>query len=101
MLSDSPFLDESAPSILADGLLCASDFLQVGTGKLLAKRKGLLPFLRQSIYFGGTLARTPGTNAVAKAPEASGDFRMFTDAARDPPDPYFTQLKQTRGVCLT
>ena len=42
-----PFLDESAPSILADGLLCASYFLQVGTGKLLVELKGFLPFLRQ------------------------------------------------------
>ena len=29
MLSRLPFLDESAPSILADGLIRASDFLQV------------------------------------------------------------------------
>ena len=35
------------PSILADGLLCSSDFLQVVAGKLLAKLKGVLPFLRQ------------------------------------------------------
>ena len=41
-----PFLDESAPSILADGL-CASDFLQVGAGKLLAKLQDLLPFICQ------------------------------------------------------
>ena len=47
MPSRLPFLDESAPSILADGFLRASDFLQVGEGKLLAKLKGLLPFLRQ------------------------------------------------------
>ena len=47
MPSHLPLLDESAPSILADGLLCASDFLQVGAGKLLTKLKGLLPFLRQ------------------------------------------------------
>ena len=47
MPSRLPFLDESAPSILADGLLRASDFLQVGAGKLLAKLKGLLSFLRQ------------------------------------------------------
>ena len=37
MPSQLPLLDESAPSILADGLLCASDFLQVGAGKLLTK----------------------------------------------------------------
>ena len=42
-----PFLDESALSILADGLLCASDFLQVGAGMLLAELKGRLPFLLQ------------------------------------------------------
>ena len=42
-----PFLNESVPSIHADGLLRASDFLQVGTGKLLAELKGLLSFLRQ------------------------------------------------------
>ena len=47
MPSHLPFLDESVPAILADGLLRASDFLQVGTGKLLAKLKGLLPFLRE------------------------------------------------------
>ena len=47
MPSNLPFLDESVPSILADGLLRASDLLQVGTGKLLAELKGLLPFLRQ------------------------------------------------------
>ena len=47
MPSHLPFLDESAPSILADGLLWASYFLQVGAGKLLAKLKGFLPFLRQ------------------------------------------------------
>ena len=51
MPSHLPFPDESAPSILADGLLCASDFLQVGAGKLLAKLKGFLPTLRQSIYW--------------------------------------------------
>ena len=45
------FLDESAPSILADCFLRASDFLQVGTGKLLAELKGLLPSLRQYIYW--------------------------------------------------
>ena len=37
MPSHLPFLDESVPSILADGLLRMSGFLQVGTGKLLAK----------------------------------------------------------------
>ena len=47
MPSHLPFLNECAPSILADGLLFASDFLQVGTGKLLAELKGLLPFLHQ------------------------------------------------------
>ena len=47
MPSHLPFLDESVPSILADGLLHASDFLQVGTGKLLAELKGFLHFLRQ------------------------------------------------------
>ena len=47
MPSHLPLLDESAPSILADGLLCVSDFLQVGEGKLLTKLKVLLPFLRQ------------------------------------------------------
>ena len=47
MPSHLPFLDETAPSILVDGLLRASDFLQVGAGKLLAKLKGLLPLLRQ------------------------------------------------------
>ena len=47
MPSHLQFLDEFAPSILADGLLFASDFLQVGAGKLLAELKGLLPFLRQ------------------------------------------------------
>ena len=47
MPSHLPFLDESVPSILADGLLRASDYLQVGTSKLLAELKGLLPFLRQ------------------------------------------------------
>ena len=45
--SHLPFLDETAPSILVDGLLCASDFLQVVAGKILAKLKGLLPFLHQ------------------------------------------------------
>ena len=45
--SHLPFLDEFAASILADGVVCASQFLQVGTGKLLAELKGLLPFLRQ------------------------------------------------------
>ena len=49
MPSHLPLRDKSAPSILADGLLCASDFLQVGAGKLLTKLKGLLPFLRQQI----------------------------------------------------
>ena len=33
--SHLPFLDGSVPSILADSLLRASHFLQVGTGKLL------------------------------------------------------------------
>ena len=48
MLSRLRFLDESAPSILADGLLRASDFLQVGyTGVLPTELKGLLPFLQQ------------------------------------------------------
>ena len=47
MPSHLPLLDESAPSILADGLLCASDFLQVSAGKLLTEMKGLLPFLHQ------------------------------------------------------
>ena len=41
------FLDESAPSIPADGLLCARDFVQFGTGELLAELEGLPPFLRQ------------------------------------------------------
>ena len=50
-----PFLDESAPSILVDGFLRASDFLQVGTGKLLAELKGLSS-TNKSI--GGTLATT-------------------------------------------
>ena len=45
MPSRLPFLDESVPSILANGLLRASDFLQVDTGKLLAELKSLLPFL--------------------------------------------------------
>ena len=41
-----PSLDESASSILADGFLDANDFLfVVNTGMLLAKQKGLLPFL--------------------------------------------------------
>ena len=47
MPSDLLFLDEIAPSILADGLLHASNFLRVGTGKLLVEMKGLLPFVRQ------------------------------------------------------
>ena len=54
MPSHLPLLDESAPSILADGLLFASDFLRVGAGKLLAQRKG--SSANKSI--GGTLART-------------------------------------------
>ena len=37
------------------------------------------------------VAEAPGPMAVAKAPETSGDFRMLTDVARDPPDPNFTQ----------
>ena len=51
MPSHLRFLDESVPSILADGLLCARVFLQVGAGKLLAKLKVLLSFLRQLIYW--------------------------------------------------
>ena len=47
MPSHLPFLDKSVPSILADGLLRASDFLQIDTGKLLTEQKGLLSFLRQ------------------------------------------------------
>ena len=48
MPSRLSFLDESAPSILADELLRASDFLQVcETGELLTELEGLLPFLRQ------------------------------------------------------
>ena len=48
MPSRLPFLDESAPSILANGLLRASDFLQVGeAGELLTELKVLLPSLRQ------------------------------------------------------
>ena len=47
MPSHLPLLDESALFILADGLLCASDFLQVSARKLLAELKGLLSFLRQ------------------------------------------------------
>ena len=47
MPSHLPFLDKSVPFILANGLLCASDFLQVSAGKLLAELKGLLPFLHQ------------------------------------------------------
>ena len=45
--SHLPLLDESAPSVHVDGLLCLSDILQVSLGKLLAKLKGLLSFLRQ------------------------------------------------------
>ena len=57
MPSHLPFLDESVPSILADGLLRASNFLQVGTGKLLAELKvSCLYSANKSI--GGTLART-------------------------------------------
>ena len=47
------------------------------------------------------VAAAPGPMAIAKAPEASGDFCMLAYAARNPPDPNFTQLKQTRGVCLS
>ena len=48
MPSRLPFLDEFAPSILADGLLRASDILQGGlAGELLTKLKGLLPFPHQ------------------------------------------------------
>ena len=39
--------------------------------------------------------------AVAKAPEASGDFHVLADAASNPPDLDFTQLKQTSSVCLS
>ena len=47
MPSHLPFLNKTAPSILADGLHCMSDFLQVSIGKLLAELKGLLPFVCQ------------------------------------------------------
>ena len=57
MPSRLPFLDESASSILADGLLRASNFLQVGTSKLLAELNvPCLSSANKSI--GGTLART-------------------------------------------
>ena len=39
--------------------------------------------------------------AVAKAHEASCDLRMLSDAARNPPDPNLTWLKQTRDFCLS
>ena len=39
MPSHLPFLNESVPSILVDGLLRASDFLQVGTGKLTGQER--------------------------------------------------------------
>ena len=56
MSSHLPFLNKSVPSILANGLLRVSDFLQVGT-QLLAEMKGLcLSSANKSI--GGTLART-------------------------------------------
>ena len=42
MPSHLPLLDESAPSILADGLLCASDFLQVDAGKFLVELKATI-----------------------------------------------------------
>ena len=47
------------------------------------------------------VAAAPGSMAIAKAPEASGDFCMLAYAARNPPNPNCTQLKQTRGVCLS
>ena len=47
MPSNLPFLVKSVPSILAAGVLRMSDFLQVGTGKLFARLKGLLPYLHQ------------------------------------------------------
>ena len=67
-----PFLDESAPSILADGLLRASDFLQVGSaGELLKELKGLLPFLRQA----GRLPR-PAQHSLTQF----GMLRLFSAA---------------------
>ena len=36
------------------------------------------------------VAAAPGPMAVTKASEASGDFRMLADAARNPPDPHLT-----------
>ena len=44
------------------------------------------------------VAAAPGPVAVPKAPEAVGDFQVLANAARNPPDPQFTLLKQTRGV---
>ena len=52
MPSRLPFFDESAPPILADGLLRASSFLQVGwAGELLTELKVLLSFLRHQVYW--------------------------------------------------
>ena len=47
------------------------------------------------------VAAARGPVAVTEAPEAAGDFHVLADAARNPPDPQFTYLKQTRGVCLS
>ena len=70
MPSRLPFLDESAPSILADGLLRASNFLQVGTGKLFAELKGPLPFLRKVSFWFSKFR--------------SGDFSLENEPRRRP-----------------